>query len=127
MKLLNHIIDNIFLFLPIDVKYSIIDKRFYEKYKKLSEYALMIQKSYRLNEIPYNCIIDKEIKTPQNKLIRYYIKYYPLDGLTILIELYFKKLNQPKLIINKKEKYTLRDLKEILKKCSVREICYVGW
>ena len=130
MFIVSHIIyNNIFVYLPLDENYALINKKTNDNYKRIrNEAVIKIQRTYKLNNVPYNYIFDNRdiIKNP-TKYIRYYIKYYPLDHLDKTIDLFSRKLRRDDLIINKSSPYSFRDFKNVLNKCSISDISYVGW
>ena len=120
---------NIFPFVQFDKNVILVNKHNYNLYKKRINNA-----SYKI----YNCIIKNQINVDDyyddnvnslshTKIIRYHLKYYPLNCLQNQIKLYSNKLKRPDLKIIKNKLYTLRDFYNILQKCSINEINYVGW
>lgn len=124
--------EKIFIYLPIDENYALINKKTYDNYKNYkriqNDAVIKIQRTYKLNNLPYNYIFDnRDIINNPTKYIRYYIKYYPLEHINNMIQVFSHKLRRTDLIMNKSAPYTLRDFKNILEKCSFLEISYVGW
>jgi hypothetical protein len=125
------IYNNIFSYIEGEPNVGLVNKYNYNIYKKkrIDNASSKIYNFIMNNTIHINYLLDvvRHITYTHSKIIRYYIKYYPIEHLTRLIKLYTQKLNRPDLSISKDNNYTFRDLYNIQLKCTISEITYVGW